>query len=130
MAAIVLATSPAWMGPSQTLAEQKIELFQTISVGNLAALMEQKDFALINVHIPYEGEIPRTDAFIPFDEIGGNLDQLPADKEARIVVYCKSGRMSEIAAAELAGLGYTKVSHVAGGFVAWAKSGQALLQSQ
>jgi len=32
-------------------------------------MIENKDFLLINVHIPLEGNIPRTDLEIPFDDI-------------------------------------------------------------
>ena len=123
-----LAVGLVFVGLAPASAQQKAVGFQTISTDQLAAMLQDKDFALINVHIPYEGEIAQTDAFIPFDQIAAYLDRLPADKSAEIVVYCRSGRMSEIAANELAGRGYTNVSHVAGGFVAWAKSGRELLQ--
>lgn len=102
--------------------------FQTISVARLREMLQHKDFPLVNVHVPYEGEIAQTDAFIPFDEISDHLDELPADKAAPIVLYCRSGRMSEIAASELTALGYTNVSHLAGGMVGWEKADQPLLE--
>lgn len=101
--------------------------FQTITSENLSQMLQHKDFVLVNVHIPYEGEIAETDTFIPFDKIAENLNKLPADKAAKIVLYCRSGRMSEIAAAALAGLGYTHVDHLAGGMIGWETSGHRLL---
>jgi rhodanese-related sulfurtransferase len=82
----------------------------------------------VNVHIPYEGEIEGTDAFIPFDKIADHLDELPQDKDAKIVLYCMSGRMSEIAAAELAARGYRRVSHLSGGMVDWQASGYEVIE--
>jgi rhodanese-related sulfurtransferase len=90
-------------------------------------MLRQKDFFFVNVHIPYEGEIKRTDAFIPFDKISANLDKLPSDKAANIVLYCRSGRMSAIAAGVLTRLGYTNVSHLEGGMREWERTGHQLL---
>ncbi len=101
--------------------------FHTITSENLVQMLQQKDFVLVNVHIPYEGEIAETDTFIPFDRIAENLNKLPADEAANIVLYCRSGRMSEIAATTLAGLGYTHVDHLAGGMIGWETSGHRLL---
>ena len=53
--------------------------YTDISVAELQSMLEEKDFVFVNVHIPFEGDIPKTDLSIPFDEIGSNLDQLPAD---------------------------------------------------
>lgn len=94
-----------------------------MSVGELQARMEDKDFPLINVHIPFEGDLPGTDDSIPFDRITDHLDRLPDDRDATIVLYCRTGRMSMEAAEELAELGYTSVYNLTGGFVAWQAAG-------
>ena len=47
--------------------------FSTIGSAELADRLNGKDFVFINVHIPYEGEIAATDAFIPFDKIEESL---------------------------------------------------------
>lgn len=119
-------------GPSATAivrAQDGQDAFRTISAAELADMLVAKDFTFINVHVPFEGDIPQTDASIPFDHISENLNLLPADKDALIVLYCRSGRMSEIAAAELAALGYANVSHLAGGIIAWEEAGQPLQRS-
>jgi rhodanese-related sulfurtransferase len=86
-----------------------------------------KDFVLVNTHIPYAGEITATDLFLPYDQIGQQLEQLPTDKQAKIVLYCRTGHMSAIAAETLVKAGYTNVWDVEGGMVAWQKSGQSII---
>lgn len=98
-----------------------------ISVEQLKSALAGKDFTLINVHIPYEGELPQTDAFIPYNEIEANLSHLPAAKDTRIVLYCRSGRMSTEAAPILVNLGYTHVVEVDSGMQAWQAAGNELI---
>lgn len=93
----------------------------------LAALLKNKDFLFINVHIPYAGEIEQTDLFLPYDQAAQQLDQLPADKNAKIVVYCRSDHMSRISVNEWVKAGYTNLYNLDGGFEAWEQAGYELL---
>ena len=101
--------------------------FTNISAGRLAGMLKDKDFLLINVHVPYEGELRQTDLFIPFDEISENRDLLPTDKEATIVVYCRSGSMSAAAVQDLQDLGYINVYNLTAGMREWQAAGYDLL---
>lgn len=89
-------------------------------------MLKSKDFVFINVHIPFAGNIAGTNLSIAYDQIEQNLSQLPVDKSAKIVLCCRSGRMSAFAAEDLVSLGYTNIWNLDGGKDAWAQSGYEL----
>lgn len=64
-----------------------------------------------------EGHIPGA-ILIPYTEISVKAEEMLPDKNAQILVYCRSGRRSKIAAANLAELGYTNVKEF-GGIIDW-----------
>ncbi|HEX9016439.1 MAG TPA: rhodanese-like domain-containing protein [Chloroflexota bacterium] len=97
--------------------------YTNVDAAGLAMMLKTKDFPLINVHIPYEGEIEGTDQFLPYDTIESNLSKLPADKSAKIFLYCRSGNMSDQAARVLVKRGYKNVWNLDGGMIAWTKAG-------
>ena len=126
--AFSLAGQPLMGAVARAEETQATAGFTALNSAQLATMLENKNFFFVNVHIPYEGEIKETDANIAFDRIANNLDKLPSDRSARIVLYCRSGRMSEIAAEELSQLGYTQVSHLSGGMIDWKKSGYEIIE--
>lgn len=97
-----------------------------VAVEKFAVLLGDPDVLAVNVHVPYEGELPGTDAFAPYDLIRG-WDGLPADRDATIAVYCMSGNMSRQAALALAEDGYTDVRELDGGMLAWEDAGRDLV---
>lgn len=60
---------------------------------------------------------------IPLGELGARLREIESYKDKPIVVICRSGRRSGIAVSQLQAAGYTQVSNVKGGMVAWQSSG-------
>ncbi len=101
----------------------KSEGFKNISSDELHDMLENKDFFLVDVHIPEQQHIKGTDAFIPYNEIQKYKEKLPKDKKVKIVVYCRSGRMSAIAAKELVEMGYEDVYNLEDGIAEWEKKG-------
>lgn len=121
---VKLSQFPLPQNPLTTLQTQRK---YEVSPQQLSQMLKKKSFTLINVHTPYEGEIANTDTFIPYDQIIANSDSLPKDKNAPIILYCKTGRMSQEAIPVLQKLGFTNVKHLAGGMEAWKKAGFQLL---
>jgi rhodanese-related sulfurtransferase len=132
MLALILAPSSALAQAAPAVGE-RVEVangaYWNVTVPQLQTMLQRKDSPLINVHVPFQGDLPLTDAAIPFDQIAAHVDQLPTDKNAPVVLYCRSGRMSVESATVLAGMGYTRVYNLVGGFNAWNQAGLPLLQT-
>ena len=111
---------------SQSVTGEKVAVadgsYSNVTPQELNTMLKDKDFVLINVHIPFAGNIAGTDQSIAYDVIDQNLSQLPA-KDAKIVLYCRSGHMSQIAAEKLVALGYTNIWNLNGGMIEWEKQG-------
>ena len=90
----------------------------------MAKMNEGRDlFLLINMHIPFEGNIPTTDLSIPYNDVAQNLSLLPEDKETELIIYCMSNRMAYIAADQLVQAGYTNLRLLDGGMIGWYGAG-------
>ena len=64
-----------------------------------------------------EGHIPGA-IVISHDEIEEKAEQLLPDKDQLLLVYCRSGRRSKLAAEALVKLGYTNIKEF-GGIIDW-----------
>ena len=64
-----------------------------------------------------ESRIPGA-ILIPHDEITEKAEDLLTDKDQLILVYCRSGRRSKLAAEALVELGYTNIKEF-GGIIDW-----------
>jgi molybdopterin/thiamine biosynthesis adenylyltransferase/rhodanese-related sulfurtransferase len=98
-----------------------------ISVEQLKAKLESakstgspKPFVL-DVREPHEYAIVDIGApLIPVGELGTRIHELDIPKDTEIIVHCKSGARSQRASLVLKENGFTNVSNLAGGILAWA----------
>lgn len=126
----ILLSCASTEGLEQKMVQAEGGNYYDISPSYLDAMLKKKDFLFINVHIPYEGEIEKTDLFIPYDRIQNVLEQLPKDRSAKIVLYCRSGSMSATASKTLVRLGFNNVWNLEGGMIAWKNQGYPLLDKR
>lgn len=76
------------------------------------------DIFVLDVREPFEHQIANIGGtLIPLNEVPQRLAEI--DREREVVVHCKMGGRSQRAAEFLARQGYTKVSNLAGGIIAW-----------
>ena len=68
-----------------------------------------------------EGHVPGA-VNVPYDQLASRLAEVPKDKD--VVLYCRTGRRTGIAAEVLAANGYTRLSHLEGDMTAWVEKGR------
>jgi rhodanese-related sulfurtransferase len=73
-------------------------------------------------HLPGAVHLPR-------GELELRADQVLPDPTARILTYCRYGKVSTLAAATLRIMGYPRVSALDGGFEAWTAAGYPVTKS-
>lgn len=74
-------------------------------------ITDESDVIILDVRTESEynsGHIANS-ILLLYDQISDQAESLLPDKDAKILIYCRSGRRSAIAAKELISLGYTDV---------------------
>ena len=101
--------------------ETKENTYEQISGATAYALMQnEKDYTIIDARTEEEftqGHIEKA-ILIPEYEVEQKAPSLLPNKDQLILVYCRSGRRSKIAAEALVTLGYTNVKEF-GGIIDW-----------
>jgi rhodanese-related sulfurtransferase len=87
-------------------------------------LTKKETLNIIDVREEYEFDEFNIGAqLIPLGELPDRLEEIKADKDAEIILHCRSGARSGRAVAYLESEGYTNVRNLVGGMLAWQAAG-------
>lgn len=107
-----------FVGCGQAENNQKETGYVTITAEEAKEIMDGEEaYIILDVRTQEEydqGHIGTETLLIPYDEIETQAEEALPDKEAQILVYCRTGRRSKIAAESLASMGYTNVKEFGG----------------
>lgn len=95
--------------------------YEQITQEEAKSLMDsEENYIILDVRTVEEFNETHIDGaiLIPDYEIGEKAEETLTDKNQLILVYCRSGRRSKLASAELAEMGYTNVKEF-GGIIDW-----------
>ena len=127
---LVALTASAWLGcagiTSPALADAPPTTAAAaphISQQDLLARLDRKDpdVVVLDVRTPAEfaaGHVPGA-RNVSHDQLDGRLAELDALRGKDVVLYCRSGRRTTLAADVLRKAGFTRLLHLEGDYLAW-----------
>ena len=95
--------------------------YEQITPAEAKEIMDSQDgYVILDVRTQEEFDEAHIDGaiLIPDYEISDKAESILKDKDQLILVYCRSGRRSKLAASDLVTLGYTNVKEF-GGIIDW-----------
>lgn len=117
---IIVTATLSFVGCSQANENQQAS-FQTITSSEAKELMETLDsYTIVDVRTleEYNEGYIEGAILLPDYEVRDKASELLKDTSENILVYCRSGRRSKLAAQSLVDLGYTNVYDF-GGIIDW-----------
>ena len=112
-----------FFGAPQLQASDSIDVKQAQSMNKQGALLldvrEQGEYA--EIHAPNA-------TLIPLGQLSSRMQEIAKYKEKPIAVMCHSGRRSAKAVQLLQDAGFSKVSNVNGGMLAWENAGMEVIR--
>jgi adenylyltransferase/sulfurtransferase len=115
---------PLEVAQNQAVAELPVvDGIPQISVEAFKRKLDAKeDIFVLDVREPHEYPIANLGApLIPVGSLEGRVAELASVKDKEIIVHCRSGARSQKAAVILKNAGFTNVSNLTGGILAWAE---------
>lgn len=114
------------------LAMQQLQASTGMDVKSAQQMVTQHGALLVDVREPEEFAAIRAPQakLIPLGEVEKRLKELEPYKDRPIAVICRSGRRSGIAVDMLRKAGFTQVSNVQGGILAWEQAGLEVVKQQ
>ena len=94
--------------------------YHKISAEEAYEMMVSQEVVIVDVRTPEEydgGHIPNA-ILVPNESIGDDMPEALPDKEATLLIYCRSGRRSKEASEKLLKLGYKSIYEF-GGIIDW-----------
>ena len=94
--------------------------YQKISAEEAYEMMASQEVVVVDVRTREEydgGHIPNA-ILVPNESIGDDMPEALPDKEATLLIYCRSGRRSKEASEKLLKLGYKSIYEF-GGIIDW-----------
>ena len=123
---LVLAVAGVTSGPALASHTRQLSVQEVKGALDKAPSLREKGFLLVDVRSVEEhdsGAIPGTDLNIEFREMARRHKEIGTGLDDHIVVYCQSGKRSNIAADTLTDLGYRNVYNIRGSVNAWLQAG-------
>ena len=119
---ILIITCTAVLYGCTSGGESKMEnSYEQITPAEAKEIMDSQDgYVILDVRTQEEFDEAHIDGaiLIPDYEIADKAESILKDKNQLILVYCRSGRRSKLAAEELVKLGYTNIKEF-GGIIDW-----------
>ncbi len=96
---------------------------EDISPQEAAAGLRDGDILLIDIREPYEFAVERIPGALNYPMSTFDASVLPTDGARRVVLVCRSGQRTMLAAVNAQAAGFDVNAHIAGGVVAWREAG-------
>jgi len=113
--------------PIMTVAQDRL---QNLSPVALQQLLDEDRVVLVDVREPSEFASERIAGARRMSLSDFDLDKIPRDRDRQLVLYCRTGSRSAMAAQRLFSAGFDRVAHLAGGLENWKRAGYPTLKNK
>jgi rhodanese-related sulfurtransferase len=135
----ILIIAPSIAGANSQTQHTAYGVYHNVSASVAREILEKKDAFLLDVRTPAEYNYSHIEGakLIPLKNVPAHdpvnlsdnkllpkrMNELPKNKQAKIVVYCYSGKRGATASQMIAKAGYKRVYNIQDGLEAWVNSG-------